>query len=67
MDLLPKNKDLPAAEQIIARKNLLEYCEPDTCAGVKVWQEYVRGNKNSLGIGKSLVQQKKTIDFSELK
>ena len=29
---------VPPDEQAIARKNLLEYCKPDTCAMVKVWE-----------------------------
>ena len=42
MDLFPKIKDLPLEEQLIARKNLLEYCKLDTYAMVKVWEELVR-------------------------
>ncbi len=42
MMLFPKIKDMPVEEQIIARKNLLKYCELDTFAMVKVWQELVR-------------------------
>jgi len=42
MDLFPKIKDLPPEEQVIARKNLLEYCKLDTYAMVKVWEELVR-------------------------
>ena len=42
MTLFPKIKDMPVEEQKIARKNLLKYCELDTFAMVKVWQELVR-------------------------
>lgn len=42
MTLFPKIKDMPIEEQEIARKNLLKYCELDTFAMVKVWQELVR-------------------------
>ncbi len=42
MTLFPKIKDLPPEEQQIARKNLLKYCELDTYAMVKVWEELVR-------------------------
>ena len=45
MDLFPKIKDLPEEEQIIARKNLLKYCELDTYATVKIWQELTRVSK----------------------
>ena len=45
MELFPKIKDLPEEEQIIARKNLLKYCELDTYATVKIWQELVRISK----------------------
>ncbi|MBE7067861.1 MAG: DUF2779 domain-containing protein [Clostridiales bacterium] len=39
MTLFPLIKDLPPAEQEIARKNLLKYCELDTYAMVKIWQK----------------------------
>ena len=39
MNLFPLIKDLPPAEQEIARKNLLKYCELDTYAMVKIWQK----------------------------
>lgn len=42
MDLFPKIKDLPPAEQVAARNSLLRYCELDTYAMVKVWEELVR-------------------------
>lgn len=42
MTLFPKIKDMSVEEQEIARKNLLKYCELDTFAMVKVWQELVR-------------------------
>lgn len=42
MTLYPMIKDLPIEEQKIARHNLLKYCELDTFAMVKIWQELVR-------------------------
>lgn len=42
MALFPKIKDMPPEEQEKARHNLLKYCELDTFAMVKVWQELVR-------------------------
>ena len=42
MTIFPKIKDMPPEEQKIARHNLLKYCELDTYAMVKVWQELVR-------------------------
>lgn len=41
MTLFPKIKDMPLEEQIIARRNLLKYCELDTYAMVKVWQKLI--------------------------
>ena len=45
MTIFPKIKDLPPEEQAIARKHLLKYCELDTYATVKIWQELVRVSK----------------------
>lgn len=42
MTVFPKIKDMPPEEQTAARHNLLKYCELDTYAMVKVWQELVR-------------------------
>ena len=42
MELFPRIKDLPLEEQATARHNLLKYCELDTYAMVKVWEELVR-------------------------
>lgn len=42
MTLFPRIKDMPLEEQIVARDSLLKYCELDTFAMVKVWQELVR-------------------------
>ena len=39
MAIFPLIKDMPPAEQEIARKNLLKYCELDTYAMVKIWQK----------------------------
>ena len=41
MTLFPLIKDMPPAEQEIARKNLLKYCELDTYAMVKIWQKLI--------------------------
>ena len=41
MSIYPKIKDMPPKEQKIVRKNLLKYCELDTYAMVKIWQELV--------------------------
>ena len=45
MELFPIIKDLPPEEQAVARHNLLKYCELDTYAMVKVWEELVRVTK----------------------
>ena len=42
MTIFPKIKDMPPEEQNIARHNLLKYCELETYAMVKVWEELVR-------------------------
>jgi len=42
MNIFPKIKDMPADEAERARQNLLKYCELDTYAMVKLWQELVR-------------------------
>ena len=42
MAIFPKIKDMPPEEQITARYNLLKYCELDTLAMVKVWEELLR-------------------------
>lgn len=39
MSIFPLIKDMPSAEQEIARRNLLKYCELDTYATVKIWQK----------------------------
>ncbi len=39
MTIFPKIKDMSPEEQKIARHNLLKYCELDTYAMVKVWEE----------------------------
>ena len=39
MTIFPLIKDMPPAEQEIARRNLLKYCELDTYATVKIWQK----------------------------
>lgn len=41
MNLFPLIKDMPADEQIVARRNLLKYCELDTYAMVKIWQKLI--------------------------
>ncbi len=45
MTIFPKIKDMPAEEQAKARHDLLKYCELDTYAMVKVWEELVRAAK----------------------
>jgi hypothetical protein len=42
MTIFPKIKDMSPDDQKKARHNLLKYCELDTYAMVKVWQELVR-------------------------
>lgn len=42
MAIFPLIKDMPPEEQDAARQNLLKYCELDTYAMVKVWEELVR-------------------------
>ena len=42
MSIFPKIKDMPKKEQETTRKNLLKYCELDTYAMVKVWEELKR-------------------------
>lgn len=45
MNLYPKIADLPQGDAEAARENLLKYCELDTYAMVKIWQELVRASK----------------------
>ena len=45
MSIYPKIKDMKPEEQKIARQNLLKYCELDTLAMVKIWQELVKITK----------------------
>lgn len=42
MTIFPQIKDMNPKEQQLARHNLLKYCELDTYAMVKVWEELVR-------------------------
>ena len=42
MAIFPAIKDMPPEEAKEARRNLLKYCELDTFAMVKVWEELVR-------------------------
>lgn len=42
MTIFPKLRDMPPDARETARRNLLKYCELDTYAMVKVWQELVR-------------------------
>lgn len=46
MSIFPKIQYMEPEEQERARKNLLKYCELDTYAMVKVWQELVRVGEN---------------------
>ena len=45
MTIFPKIKDMSPEEQKTARYNLLKYCELDTYAMVKVWEDLVRRNQ----------------------
>ena len=45
MNIFPQIQFMEPEEREKARKNLLKYCELDTYAMVKVWQELVRVNK----------------------
>ena len=47
MTVFLKIKDMSPEEQEKTRHNLLKYCELDTYAMVKVWEELVRVSKNS--------------------
>ncbi|MBP5466048.1 MAG: DUF2779 domain-containing protein [Clostridia bacterium] len=42
MTIFPLIKDMPKEEQEIARQNLLKYCELDTFAMVKIWEELIK-------------------------
>ena len=42
MTIFPQIKDMPPEKQAKARHDLLKYCELDTYAMVKVWEELVR-------------------------
>lgn len=42
MDIFPKIKNMPPKEAEKARHDLLKYCELDTYAMVKLWQELIR-------------------------
>ncbi len=42
MSIFPQIKDMPKEEQETTRKNLLRYCELDTYAMVKIWEELKR-------------------------
>ena len=49
MAIFPKIKEMPEEEQRKARKNLLKYCELDTYAMVKIWEELCKCvKKNSI-------------------
>lgn len=45
MSIYPKIKDMTPDEQKITRHNLLKYCELDTFAMIKIWQELVNITK----------------------
>ena len=46
MAIFPLIKDMPPEKREKTRKNLLKYCELDTFAMVKIWQELVRVSKD---------------------
>lgn len=45
MDIFPQIKDMPPGEAKKVREQLLKYCERDTLAMVKLWQELLRVSK----------------------
>lgn len=45
MTIFPKIQFMTPEEQKAAQHNLLKYCELDTYAMVKVWEELVRASK----------------------
>ena len=45
MTIFPKIKDMPLEQQAKARHDLLKYCELDTYAMVKIWEELVSVTK----------------------
>lgn len=45
MTIFPQIASMPKDKQIIARNNLLKYCELDTLAMVKIWQRLVEISK----------------------
>ena len=45
MNVFIKINDMPSEEQQKTRENLLKYCELDTFALVKIWEELVRISK----------------------
>lgn len=45
MTIFPRIKDMTPEEQKFARQNLLKYCELDTYAMVKVWEELINASK----------------------
>ena len=46
MTIFPLIKDMPPEEQERTRKNMLEYCELDTLAMVKIWQKLVAASNS---------------------
>ena len=46
MTIFPQIKDMSPEEQQIARHNLLKYCELDTYAMVKVWEELMKTHED---------------------
>lgn len=48
MDIFPRIKDMSPEDAAKARHNLLKYCELDTYAMVKVWEELVRVSGESV-------------------
>lgn len=45
MNVFVKIKDMTPEEQQKTRENLLKYCELDTFALVKIWEELIRISK----------------------
>lgn len=52
MTIFPLIKDMPPEEQEITRKNMLEYCELDTLAMVKIWQKLVAASNRPIFVSR---------------
>lgn len=52
MTIFPLIKDMPPEEQERTRKNMLEYCELDTLAMVKIWQKLVAASNRPVFVSR---------------